>query len=186
MPIRLSRVQVVALSTAAAVLFLALTAGAMYAGWAPPAGDLLAGPPLAIQVLVGGGGGLVLGALAGEACLRLGALEGLRRFVRQILADTRPRAVDAVYVSVAAGVSEEALFRFVLQSLLGLPGAALVFALVHVGWPNSRAKLAFTAFVFAMGLLLGLLYAWVGLVAAIAAHIVYDVVVMLRLMARLR
>jgi membrane protease YdiL (CAAX protease family) len=84
-----------------------------------------------------------------------------------------------VLVSLLAGFGEELFFRATLQPALGLWPAALVFALAHTGVSVSPAKLAFAAFVFVMGLLLGTLYVRAGLVAAMVTHAVYDLAFLL-------
>ena len=116
----------------------------------------------------------------------LAALGRLRDFMRRMLDEIRPRPADAVLVSIMAGISEELLFRAALQPLIGLWLASLVFALAHIGMvPRDRPQLMFTAFVFGMGLVLGIVFDTIGLVAAIAAHAVYDAIVLLVVIRRL-
>jgi membrane protease YdiL (CAAX protease family) len=75
-------------------------------------------------------------------------------------------------VSILAGVAEELLFRGVLQPLVGLPLASLIFGAVHVGGRNFVAYGVWAACI-------GALFGWLmvvtgGLLAPIVAHAVYD------------
>jgi uncharacterized protein len=138
-----------------------------------------AGRPLATQILIGLVAGLALAFAVVLLLLKAPLFARLRDFIRSILAQLRPTGFDMLLVSLLAGFSEELFFRAALQPALGLWLAALVFALAHTGVSVSPAKLAFAAFVFVMGLLLGTLYERAGLVAAIVAHAVYDLIFLL-------
>jgi hypothetical protein len=77
-----------------------------------------------------------------------------------------------VTVSVLAGLGEELLFRGVLQPLVGLPVASVIFGAVHVGGRNFVAYGVWAACI-------GALFGWLmvvtgGLLAPIVAHAVYD------------
>ncbi|MGB7408076.1 MAG: CPBP family intramembrane glutamic endopeptidase [Pontixanthobacter sp.] len=83
-----------------------------------------------------------------------------------------------VWLSICAGVGEEALFRGGLQTLLtdyiGATPAILIasalFALIHLGKP------ILTALIFVIGVLFGYVYAQTGsLLLVMIAHTVYDV-----------
>lgn len=83
-----------------------------------------------------------------------------------------------VFISICAGLGEEALFRGGLQTLLGdyLPAplaivlAAALFALIHFAKPLN------SALIFAIGCLFGGVYWATGsLLTVIVAHTVYDV-----------
>lgn len=77
-----------------------------------------------------------------------------------------------VVVSVLAGLGEELLFRGVLQPLVGLPAASLIFGAVHVG---GRGFIGYGAWAACIGALFGwLMVATGGLLAPIVAHAVYD------------
>lgn len=145
-----------------------------------------AGRPLSTQILIG----LVVGVAVALAVvlllLKAPFFARLRDFIRSILSQVRPTGFDMLLVSLLAGFSEELFFRATLQPALGLWLAALVFALAHTGVSISPAKLAFAAFVFVMGLLLGTLYGQVGLVAAVVAHAAYDLIFLLAVKRFLR
>jgi len=83
-----------------------------------------------------------------------------------------------IFISICAGVGEEALFRGGLQTLLGdylpLPAALILasalFALIHFAQPLN------SALIFIIGCLFGMVY-WstASLLTVIIAHAVYDV-----------
>jgi membrane protease YdiL (CAAX protease family) len=77
-----------------------------------------------------------------------------------------------VLISAIAGLGEELLFRGVLQPLVGLPAASLVFGAVHVG---GRGFLGYGIWAACIGALFGwLMVETGGLLAPIVAHAVYD------------
>jgi uncharacterized protein len=81
-------------------------------------------------------------------------------------------AAQIAVVSVLAGIAEELLFRGVLQSLVGLPAASLIFGAVHVG---GRSFVGYGAWAACIGALFGwLMVTTGGLLAPIVAHAVYD------------
>ena len=81
-------------------------------------------------------------------------------------------AVQILTVSVLAGAAEELLFRGVLQPLLGLPAASVIFGAVHVG---GRGFIGYGVWAACIGALFGwLMVATGGLLAPIVAHAVYD------------
>jgi len=75
-------------------------------------------------------------------------------------------------VSVLAGVAEELLFRGVLQPLVGLTAASVIFGAVHVG---GRGFIGYGVWAACIGALFGwLMVGTGGLLAPIVAHAVYD------------
>jgi membrane protease YdiL (CAAX protease family) len=77
-----------------------------------------------------------------------------------------------VVISALAGLGEELLFRGVLQPLIGLPLASLVFGAVHVG---GRGFVGYGIWAACIGALFGwLMVTTGGLLAPIVAHAVYD------------
>jgi membrane protease YdiL (CAAX protease family) len=81
-------------------------------------------------------------------------------------------ATQIVAVSVLAGTAEELLFRGVLQVLIGLPAASLIFGAVHIG---GRGFIGYGVWAACIGALFGWLMVQTGgLLAPIVAHAVYD------------
>lgn len=149
----------------------------LFAADGTPAGQVLAG------ALIGAASAILVSAVT----LKLAAFAPLRRFFTDVLAHLRPTNLDFVLISIAAGVGEELFFRALLQPLLGLWPASVLFALAHVSMPPTlRAKLAFACFTLAAGLGLGLLYERAGLTAVITTHAVYDLLVLLAMNSFLR
>ncbi len=86
---------------------------------------------------------------------------------------------DAVAVAVFSGLAEEALIRALLQPWIGLVAAAVLFALLHI--VPDRRLWAWPVIALALGLVLGLVFERWGYPAAAAAHIVVNMVSLLRL-----
>jgi membrane protease YdiL (CAAX protease family) len=77
-----------------------------------------------------------------------------------------------VLISMLAGLGEELLFRGVLQPLIGLPLASLIFGAVHIG---GRSLIGYGVWAACIGALFGWLTVVTGgLLAPIVAHAVYD------------
>lgn len=93
-----------------------------------------------------------------------------------------------VWISICAGVSEEALFRAGLQTLLGdyvgtvaaILISSAIFALVHM------AKPVVASIIFVIGVLFGVVYAETGsLLTVMLAHAIYDIFALWYLQKRL-
>ena len=137
------------------------------------------GWPLPQQIGLGLLFGSLLAALAAVVTLKSHAFVRLQRLMRDVLNHLRPTSLDVVIASGAAGIGEELLFRATLQPVVGIWLASLAFALAHVGVVKPlRAKVTYASYVFAMGMVLGLVYTQVGLVSAIVTHAVYDMTVL--------
>ena len=78
----------------------------------------------------------------------------------------------ALAVGMAAGLSEETLFRGALQPRFGILLTSLLFAVSHVQYSFSPA----TLLIFVMGLILGWVRKRWGLMAAIILHALYNTV----------
>ena len=82
------------------------------------------------------------------------------------------RVWHILLVSVMAGLAEELLFRGVLQPIVGLPAASLLFGAVHVG---GRGFLGYGIWAACIGAFLGwLMNVTGGLTAPVVAHAAYD------------
>jgi membrane protease YdiL (CAAX protease family) len=125
-----------------------------------------------------------LGTLAGSAwagiwwVLREWApLRRLERWQRGVVAGWTTG--DAISVALISGIAEEALLRAFLQPIIGLAPAAILFAVLHV--VPDRKLWFWPIFALASGVLLGLLFELAGYPAAAVAHIVINLVALLRL-----
>ncbi len=83
-------------------------------------------------------------------------------------------------IGLAAGVGEELLFRAALLPLAGLMLSSLLFALAHARTSkmvNSPIKrVAYIANTFVAGIVLGLIFNRIGLIAVIGIHAIIDIV----------
>jgi membrane protease YdiL (CAAX protease family) len=91
---------------------------------------------------------------------------------------------EILFLSFCAGVGEEIVFRGMIQPWLGILTTSFMFIALHgylsySSWP----KVIFGLILFGVGTLLGILGAYVGLLAAIVAHILYDIVAFQRIQA---
>jgi membrane protease YdiL (CAAX protease family) len=124
--------------------------------------------------------GLTAG-LAGSLLLWLArplpAMKRLLRFQHRLVRNWT--VSDALSVALLSGIAEEALLRALLQPLIGLVPAAVLFALLHLV-PDRRLWL-WPVIACALGLLLGVLYQRGGYPAAATAHIAVNVCALLRL-----
>ena len=103
-------------------------------------------------------------------------VDGVRAVYHELLIPlfARVSRPALVLIGIAAGIGEEWFFRGVLQPVVGLVPASLLFGLAHVG---SFRMLPFGLWATAMGFVLGgLAIATGGLIAPIVAHAVYDIV----------
>lgn len=90
------------------------------------------------------------------------------------------RGLNPLWISLAAAIGEEMLFRAALQPLLGVWIVSLLFLLTHVPVYRFRkldgAALAQAASVFVGSVVLGYVFQYVGLLAAMLVHMWIDIV----------
>lgn len=90
------------------------------------------------------------------------------------------RGLNPLWISIAAAIGEEMLFRAALQPLLGVWIVSLLFLLTHVPVYRFRkldgATLAQAAAVFGASVVLGFVFEYVGLLAAMLVHAWIDIV----------
>ena len=91
---------------------------------------------------------------------------------------------EILFLSFCAGVGEEIVFRGMIQPWLGILTTSFMFIALHgymsySSWP----KVIFGLILFAVGTILGILGEYLGLLAAIVAHIIYDIVAFQRIQA---
>jgi len=86
---------------------------------------------------------------------------------------------DAVAVAILSGLTEEALARALLQPLIGLVPAAIVFGLLHIA--GDRRLWLWPVLAFIIGLALGGTFELGGYPAAATAHAVINMASLLRL-----
>jgi len=91
---------------------------------------------------------------------------------------------EILFLGFCAGVGEEIVFRGMIQPWLGILTTSFMFIALHgymsySSWP----KVIFGLILFAVGIILGVLGEFVGLLAAILAHIIYDIIAFQRIQA---
>jgi membrane protease YdiL (CAAX protease family) len=91
---------------------------------------------------------------------------------------------EILFLSFCAGVGEEIVFRGMIQPWLGILTTSFMFIALHgymsySSWP----KVIFGLILFAVGTILGVLGEYLGLLAAIVAHIIYDIIAFQRIQA---
>jgi hypothetical protein len=125
-------------------------------------------------------GGLSAGALC-TAFLwlfrRLPALAALEKWQRRMVGDWS--VADAAAVALFSGFAEEALIRALLQPVIGLVPAALLFAALHLV-PDRRLWM-WPVMALLLGVVLGVVFEWGGFPAAACAHITINAVALFRL-----
>lgn len=88
--------------------------------------------------------------------------------------------LNPLWISLAAAIGEELLFRAALQPLLGVWITSVIFLLTHTPVYQfrkiNRATLVQAAGVFGASVALGFIYQYVGLLAAVMVHTALDVV----------
>lgn len=104
-------------------------------------------------------------------------LHALEAWQRRLVAEWS--AVDGLAVALVSGLAEEALVRALLQPLIGLVPAAVVFAALHI--VPDRRLWAWPVLALCCGLGLGVLFQQFGYPAAATAHVLINGVAFLRL-----
>lgn len=86
---------------------------------------------------------------------------------------------DNSQISIFAGAGEELLFRGAIQPLLGNTFTSLIFIAIHGYFKfRSAGHILFGVMMFGLSFMLGLLYEEVGLISAMCAHAVYDLIML--------
>lgn len=132
-----------------------------------------------VAILTGGAVGATFAGVL-WLCRRAAALRRLESWQQRLVEGWD--GTDAAAVALLSGVAEEALMRALLQPVIGLVPAAVLFAVLHVV-PDRRLWL-WPVLAFGMGLVFGWLQAEFGFPAAAAAHTVLNGISLTRLRRR--
>ncbi len=104
----------------------------------------------------------------------------------RVIANTQFSPFDRVQISLFAGAGEEILFRGAIQPILGIWVTSIIFIAIHGYFKfKSAGHILFGLMLFGLSMMLGFLYEISGLISAMAAHAIYDLV-MLQSVDRLR
>ncbi|NBC66225.1 MAG: CPBP family intramembrane metalloprotease [Bacteroidetes bacterium] len=130
------------------------------------------------------GVGLISGVIFGFAGLGLIRLQTFKRILNEYAIIRQVKQMDLsvkeiVYVSLIAGISEEILFRGAIQPVIGIWWTSFLFIGIH-GYIRLKTipHILYSLFTFALSTMLGALFIYIGLISAMAAHFIYDVVVL--------
>ena len=98
----------------------------------------------------------------------------------QALSEARFSLFDKTQISVFAGAGEEILFRGAIQPLLGNIFTSIIFIGIH-GYFKFRSvgHILFGMMMFGLSIMLGFLAEEVGLFAAMVAHALYDLIMLI-------
>lgn len=139
-----------------------------------------AGQHFLIQIGIGLGAGITFG-IAGIGMIRM---PSFRKILDEYAIIRQVKQMDLsvneiVYVSLVAGISEEILFRGAIQPVIGIWLTSILFIGVH-GYIRMQSikHVLYSFFTFLLSCMLGGLFIYVGLISAIIAHFIYDVVVL--------
>jgi len=142
--------------------------------------SVLVGPMSAGHQLLFGLGLSALAAIGSYVSFCLTAQSEATRKTIAAYARLDLSGLNPVWVSLAAAVGEELLFRAALQPLLGVWITSVVFLLTHTPVYRfrklDRATLVQALGVFGASVALGFIYQYVGLLAAVLVHVAIDVV----------
>lgn len=126
--------------------------------------------------------GLIIGfitAKAGWQITSLPMMEKNKRFFADLVRPMKLTNAQIIFVSICAGVGEELLFRGAIQPFLGIWFTSILFVLIH-GYLNPyNLPLTFygSYMVLVIGVL-GLMTEQVGILTAIIAHTIIDIVLL--------
>lgn len=86
---------------------------------------------------------------------------------------------DRWQLSLFAGAGEELLFRGAIQPLLGIWVTSAIFIGIHGYFKfTSIGHIIFGVMMFSLSIMLGYLFEHAGLIAAMSAHAIYDVIML--------
>ncbi|MBP7388889.1 MAG: CPBP family intramembrane metalloprotease [Chitinophagales bacterium] len=108
--------------------------------------------------------------------IQIKRFRNVRIFFEETIGDINPSLLNILFYSFCASVGEEVLFRAGIQPIVGIWPAAIVFVLLH-GYINpSNLNLSiYGLFLIVVCAGFGYLFRYFGLLAAVTAHLIYDV-----------
>jgi membrane protease YdiL (CAAX protease family) len=138
------------------------------------------GPMTLGEQLLAGLGLSALAAVASYVSFRLTAKSEATANTIKAYGRLDLSGLNPVWISLAAAIGEELLFRAALQPLLGVWITSIIFLLTHTPVYQFRrlnvATLVQAAGVFGASVALGFIYQYVGLLAAMMVHTALDVI----------
>jgi len=143
-------------------------------------GVLTFGDPLPYQLFRGAFFGLIA-ALNLLWLINTRILDEARLFFTKLIHDSGLGLPDLLFLSLAAGVGEELLFRGAIQPLIGIWPTAILFVALH-GYlnPLNLRMSVYGVLMVVVSAGLGYLFDYVGIYAAMTAHFVIDAILFIR------
>lgn len=161
------------------LVFLIIAAVIIVVAYAEPL-SVFVGPMNVGNQLLFGLGLSALAAVGSYVSFRMTASSESTRKTIAAYARLDLSGLNPVWISLAAAIGEELLFRAALQPLLGVWITSVIFLLTHTPVYQFRkldkATLVQAAGVFGASVALGFIYQYVGLLAAVLVHVAIDVV----------
>ncbi len=119
----------------------------------------------------------ILAAIVAIIAVKNGLAKQLSSHLGDLFEEGSVSMIDAIFFSLCAGIGEEILFRAGIQPFLGIIVTSVLFVAIH-GYLNVRHMNVFAYGLIMVGISIGLgsLFDQVGLISAIAAHTVFDIV----------
>ncbi|WP_441000913.1 CPBP family intramembrane glutamic endopeptidase [Fodinibius sp. SL11] len=132
------------------------------------------------QLLIGILSGAIAAGLIGFIIKRPPVADVLNDFyIVKIISKMKLTHFDRIQLSAFAGTGEELLFRGAIQPLLGIWITSAIFIGIHGYFKfTSIAHIIFGLMMFSLSMMLGYLFEHAGLIAAMSAHAVYDVIML--------
>lgn len=97
----------------------------------------------------------------------------------KVLKNSNFSAFDRIQLSLFAGTGEEILFRGAIQPLIGIWATSIIFVAIHGYFKfKSAGHILFGILLFALSMMLGILYEYAGLISAMSAHAIYDIILL--------
>jgi membrane protease YdiL (CAAX protease family) len=134
-----------------------------------------------IQLAIGGIIGTVFGFIA-WAFVKSDYMRPVLKKYGQVVKSMKLSVGTIIFLSFCAGVGEEFFFRGVVQDYLGVLITAVIFVLIH-GYLNPFDKVIFVYGILMTALItaLGFMDIHLGLISAMTAHMMIDVVLFYKL-----
>ncbi|MCC5914949.1 MAG: CPBP family intramembrane metalloprotease [Balneolaceae bacterium] len=131
---------------------------------------------LALGTGAGLGAALVIIYFSSRAPMK-GVLNDFTIF--RVISKSNFSSTDRLQISFFAGAGEEILFRGAIQPLIGIWLTSIIFVAIHGYFKfKSVGHILFGVLLFGLSMMLGYLFEYSGIYAAIAAHAVYDLVLL--------
>ena len=139
---------------------------------------LLGNERLWLQLLIG----LVVGFVTAKAAwqiVELPFLADTKRFFADLIGPIKLSIPQIVFISLCAGIGEELFFRGAIQPMLGIWVTSILFVLLH-GYlnPFNVSLSIYGLYMVVVIGVLGLITEHIGIIAAMTAHSVIDVVLL--------